>query len=75
MNVIPIIKKGKKKDPGNYRELVSPGEVIEELILETISRHMPDKNVIGSSQYGFVMGKSCLTNLDSLLQSGGFSGK
>lgn len=68
MNDTPIMKKGKKKDRRNYRELFSPGEVIEELILETISRHMPDKKVIGSSQYGFVMGKSCLTNLDSLLQ-------
>lgn len=30
---------------------------------ETVSRHVKDREVIGSSQYGFMMGKSCLTNL------------
>lgn len=42
-NVIPLFKKGKKEDTGNYRlvnlTLIS-GEVMEQLILETISRHM-----------------------------------
>jgi len=30
---------------------------------ETVSRHVKDREVIGSSQYGCMMGKSCLTNL------------
>lgn len=65
-NVTSIFKKNKKEDPGNYG-LVSltliPGAVMEQLIPETTSRHMKDKKVIGSSQHGFMKGKSCLTNL------------
>jgi len=40
--VTPILEKGKGKDTGNYRplSLISiPGKDMEQLILETISRH------------------------------------
>lgn len=39
------------------------GEVVEHVILQSISKHMKDKKVIGSSQHGFMKGKSCLTSL------------
>ncbi|PKU40459.1 rna-directed dna polymerase from mobile element jockey- hypothetical protein [Limosa lapponica baueri] len=65
-NVIPVFKKGKKKDPGNYRpvSLTSiPGKVMERLILGAILEHMEEKKAIRSSQHGFTKGKSCQTNL------------
>ncbi|KAK4824150.1 hypothetical protein QYF61_011228 [Mycteria americana] len=67
-NVMPIYKKGRKEDPGNYRpvSLTSvPGKVMEQIILSAITRHVQDNQGIRPSQHGFMKDRSCLTNLIS----------
>ncbi|PKU35565.1 rna-directed dna polymerase from mobile element jockey-like [Limosa lapponica baueri] len=63
-NVIPVFKKGKKEDLGNYRLVsLTSGKMMKRLLLGIISKHMEEKKAIKSSQHGFTKGKSCLSNL------------
>ena len=67
-NVMPIYKKGWTVDLGNYRpvSLTSvPGNLMEQIILSVIRRHLQGNQAIRPSQHGFMKGRSCLTNLIS----------
>jgi len=65
---MPIYKNGQEEVLGNYRPISLTsvqGKVIERFILNVITWHTQDNQVIGPSRHGFMKGRSCLTNLMS----------
>jgi len=55
-NVTPVFKNGNKEDPGNYRPVSLTSilrKMMEQLILEVISKQVEEKKVIRSTQHGF----------------------
>jgi len=65
----PLTLKHSERQGGRSRKQkasqphLSPWEVVEHVLLETISRYRKDKVVTGSNPHGFTNGKSYLNNL------------
>ena len=68
-NVIPVFKKGKKEEPGNYRpvSLTSiPGKILEQIIMWSLCKYLEHNAVRTRSQHVFVKNKFIQTNLISI---------
>jgi len=64
--VTAVYKKGNKSNPSNYRPVsltVNLCKVLESIMRDNIMEHIQKHKLIKESQYGFVKGRSCLTNL------------
>ena len=67
---MPIHKKGSKASPGNYRSvsLLSVfGKVLERIVFNELFAHV--RPIISDKQHGFLPGRSCATNLCTMLHT------
>ena len=70
-NVTPIHKKGDRTDPSNYRPVSLTSQVckvLESIIVEKVTKHLTDNDLLNDAQHGFRAGRSCLTNLLETLE-------
>lgn len=68
-NIIPLYKKGDKKDPANYRSIsLLPlfGKILERVMFEELLHHVAP--VMSPHQHGFIPKRSCSTNLSTYLK-------
>ena len=71
-NITPIFKKGKKTQVGNYRpvSLTSVcGNFLEYFVRSSIVQHMTMNNLFCKDQHGFMEGRSCITQLLSVMEA------
>ncbi|XP_059581880.1 uncharacterized protein LOC109283139 [Alligator mississippiensis] len=65
-NVVPVFKKGRREDPGNYRPIsltLILGKLFEKIIKEHICDGPAAGMILKGNQHGFIRGRSCQTNL------------
>ena len=71
-NITPIFKKGKRTQVGNYRpvSLTSVcGKILEYFVRSSIVQHMTMNNLFCKDQHGFMEGRSCITQLLSVMEA------
>ena len=64
--VRPIFKKGSKTVPGNYRPVSLTSvvcKIFEKFIKTELLNHLISKDLLSIHQYGFCIGRSCVTQL------------
>ena len=64
--VRPIFKKGIKTSPGNYRPVSLTSivcKLMESFIIKSLNEHLINNNILSEHQYGFVSGRSTITQL------------
>ena len=69
-NIVPIHKKGPKSSPQNYRSVsLLPlfGKVLERVVYATLYEHV--KPALSEKQHGFLPGRSCVSNLLTMLNT------
>ncbi|KAG6935017.1 hypothetical protein G0U57_015760, partial [Chelydra serpentina] len=70
-NIVPIFKKGKKSDPGNYRPVSLTSvvcKVLEKILKEKVVKDLEVNGNWDKLQHGFTKGRSCQTNLISFFE-------
>ena len=70
--ITPIYKKGSRHSPSSYRpiSLTSiPCKIFERVIKEKMLQHLQSNNLVSRSQHGFLPGRSCITNMLTLMDS------
>ena len=71
-NVTPLYKKRNKSTTGNYRPVSHTSvvcKVLESIIKDAIMEHLEQHKLLAVSQHGFLLGRSCLTNLLAYLEN------
>eukprot|EP00057_Strongylocentrotus_purpuratus_P009185 XP_011663659.1 PREDICTED: RNA-directed DNA polymerase from mobile element jockey-like [Strongylocentrotus purpuratus] len=71
-NVTAIYKKGKATSPGNYRPVSLTSvicKIMESILRDHIMSFMDEKKILTDHQHGFRSGRSCATQLISVLDS------
>ena len=64
--ITPIVKKGHRCKPGNYRPVSLTDiicKILEKLVRRNIVDHLEQNELINPAQHGFVKDISCVTNL------------
>lgn len=70
--VLPLLKKGAKTDPDNYRPIsLLPvlSKLFEKVIKSRLVRHLTSLKIINHNQFGYQKSKGTLDAIDSLLNS------